>query len=123
MCGSFPKHKGKGGQDARLGVHEERLEVTLVVNEELLVTAREDVARLLVRAVTNLGHRELTLEPATNAVVNTLGLAPCLLDTVVTVRLVALLLVARFRVGSGERGKASGRRSRASREGAKGERK
>lgn len=75
-----------------LGVHEERLEVTLVVDQELLVSAREDVAGLLVAAVTDLGHRELALEAATDAVVDTLGLAPCLLDAVVTVRLVALLL-------------------------------
>lgn len=68
------------------------------MDQELLVPAREDVAGLLVAAVTDLGHRELALEAATDAVVDTLGLAPCLLDTVVTVRLVALLLV----VGCGD---------------------
>lgn len=83
----------RGRGHLHLGVHEERLEVTLVVDQELLVPAREDVAGLLVAAVTDLGHRELALEAATDAVVDTLGLAPCLLDTVVTVRLVALLLV------------------------------
>lgn len=88
--------------DLHLGVHEERLEVTLVVDQELLVPAREDVTGLLVAAVTDLGHRELALEAATDAVVDTLGLAPCLLDTVVTVRLVALLLVATNALPRGE---------------------
>lgn len=92
-----PEKRRAGGREKvalHLGVHEERLEVTLVVDQELLVAAREDVAGLLVAAVTDLGHRELALEPATDAVVDTLGLAPCLLDAVVAVRLVALLLEA-----------------------------
>lgn len=93
---------------ARLGVHEEGLEVLLVVDEELLVPARENVAGLLVRAEPDARHRELALEAATDTVVNTLGLAPCLLDAVVAVGLVALLLAA-----ASQSGRASEQASRA----------
>jgi hypothetical protein len=42
---------------ARTGsVHQEELDVTLVVDEELLVAAGKDVTGLLVRTVTDRGH-------------------------------------------------------------------
>lgn len=43
--------------------------------------------------LTDAGHRELSLETTTNPVVNTFGLAPCLLDTMVSVRLMTLLYI------------------------------
>lgn len=83
------------------------------MDEELLVPAREDMAGLLVRAEPDARHRELALEAATDTVVNTLGLAPCLLDAVVAVGLVALLLAAasqsgRARAAQREEGKREG---------------
>ena len=37
---------------------------------------------------TYLGHRELALESAPDPIVNTLGFPPCLLDTLIAIRLV-----------------------------------
>ena len=47
-----------------------------VVDDESLVAGGHHVAGLLVGTVTDGGHGHLALETATNAVVNTLGLAP-----------------------------------------------
>ena len=44
---------------------------------------------LFVAPVANLGHRELPLETTPHSVVDTLWFPPCLLDTVVTIGLVA----------------------------------
>lgn len=48
------------------------------------------MACLFVAAITNLGHGRLALEATPDPVIDTLGLPPCLLHTVVTVRLVTL---------------------------------
>lgn len=47
-------------------VHEQKLELGEVVNEELLVAGREEVTGLLVGTVTDLGHGNLALEPSSN---------------------------------------------------------
>lgn len=60
-----------GFQRSPAAHHQEDLDVTLVVDEEALVAVGHNVTRLLVGAVTNLGHRELALEAAANPVVNT----------------------------------------------------
>lgn len=57
-------------------VHEEELNVLGVVDEESLVAGGHHVAGLLVGTETDGGHGHLALETATNAVINTLGLAP-----------------------------------------------
>jgi len=48
------------------------------------------MARLLIAAITDLGHRELALEPAPHPVVNTLGFPPSLLDAFIAVGLMPL---------------------------------
>lgn len=99
-------------------VHQEELNVLGVVDEESLVAGGHHVAGLLVGAITDLGpridrsiieftgeksnpdldlkkvmgrivHANNTLETATDAVINTLGLAPRGTDTHKAVRLVA----------------------------------
>lgn len=71
-------------------VHEEELDLALVVDEEALEAVGHDVARLLVGTVSDVGHGELALEPAANAVVDSLGLAPGrVLETGIAIRLVA----------------------------------
>jgi hypothetical protein len=57
-------------------VHEEELDVLGVVDEESLVAGGHHVAGLLVGSVTDGGHSHLALETTTNAVINSLGLAP-----------------------------------------------
>ena len=47
-----------------------------IVDNELLESIRAHVTCLGVRAVTDLGHKEETLEAATHSVVNTLWLSP-----------------------------------------------
>lgn len=47
-------------------VHQQELELGKVVDEELLVAGREQVAGLFVGTVTDLGHGELALETTTN---------------------------------------------------------
>lgn len=54
------------------------------------------MARFLVAAIADLGHRELALEPAPHPIVNTLGFPPCLLNTLVAVRLVTLEWLGAF---------------------------
>lgn len=54
------------------------------------------MTRFLVAAVADLGHRELALESAPDPIVNTLGFPPCLLDTLVAVRLVTLEWLGAF---------------------------
>lgn len=48
------------------------------------------MAGLLVTAIADLRHGELTLESAPHSVVDTLGFPPCLLHTVIPIRLVTL---------------------------------
>lgn len=71
-------------------MHNEHLQITKVVDDNLSETIRHDMLGGLARTITNLGHRKLALETASDAVVNTFGLSPCLLDGLVTVRLMSL---------------------------------
>ena len=71
-------------------VHEEELNVLGVLDEESLVAGGHHVAGLLVGTVTDGGHGHLALETATNAVVNTLGLAPRGANALEPVRLVTV---------------------------------
>ena len=47
-------------------VHEQQVEVGDVFNEELFVAGWEEVLGLLVGSVTDLWHRELSLEPSSD---------------------------------------------------------
>ena len=60
----------------RAVVHEEELDIPGVGNDQTVVAVGEQVAGLLVGAVTDLGHGNLALEASADARVNTLGLPP-----------------------------------------------
>lgn len=75
-----------------LVVHQQQVDLSDVVDNELLEAVGEQVTGLLVRTVTNLGHGGLALEATPDPVIDTLGLPPCLLHTMVAIRLVALEL-------------------------------
>jgi len=77
-------------------VHEEELNVLGVVDEESLVAGGHHVAGLLVGTVTDGGHGHLALEAAADGIVNTLGLAPRLTDTLEAVRLVTVEAVGAY---------------------------
>ena len=77
-------------------MHEEELNVLGVVDEESLVAGGHHVAGLLVGTVTDGGHGHLSLEAATDGIINTLGLAPRLTDTLETVRLVTVEAVGAY---------------------------
>lgn len=90
-----------------LGVEEEEVQIRGVGNKEGLVAGRRQVTGLLVGTVTDLGHRDGATETTTDTRVNTLGLAPRLTNTVVTVRVVTLELLVTVLLddlGVGERG-------------------
>ncbi|GMR49833.1 hypothetical protein PMAYCL1PPCAC_20028, partial [Pristionchus mayeri] len=70
-----------------LVVHEEHVEVLGVVDENLLESVGKHVTDVLGVSVTDVGHQSLSLEAATDTVINTLGFAPVGLDTVVSARL------------------------------------
>lgn len=70
-------------------MHEEEVEVLDVVDEERLVARGHHEASLLVGAVSDLGHGDAAAETTTDAVVDTLGLAPAGADTLEAVALVA----------------------------------
>jgi len=57
-------------------VHHQQVQLGNVGDDELLEAGRHQVTGQLVVTVTNLGHGNLALETATNAVINTLGLSP-----------------------------------------------
>lgn len=46
-----------------------------------------------VATITNFGHWELTLEATSHSIIDTLGFSPCLLDSVITVRLMSSRMV------------------------------
>lgn len=71
-------------------VHEEELDVTDVGDHKAAVAVGHQVTGLLVGTVTDLGHAHGAAESAADGAVDTLGLAPRLADTVVSVRVVAL---------------------------------
>ena len=77
-------------------VHEEELDVLGVVDEESLVAGGHHVAGLLVGTVTDGGHGHLSLEAATDGIINTLGLAPRLTNAHKAVRLVTLEAVGTY---------------------------
>lgn len=74
----------------RAVVHEEELDVTDVGDHEAAVAVGHEMTGLLVGTVTDLGHADSAAETTADSTVYTLGLAPRLTDTVVSVRVVAL---------------------------------
>lgn len=66
------------GSGVLVRVHEKELEVGEVVDEDLLVARGDQVAGLLVRAVTDLGHGELALEATTNLAKSAIALGDVL---------------------------------------------
>lgn len=82
---------GKGVVLSGVGavVHEEKVELADVVDEESLVAGGHHVAGLLVGSVTDLGHDGLSLEATAHGIVNTLGLSPAGVYAHEAVRLVA----------------------------------
>lgn len=73
----------------RVVVHEKEVHVIDVGHHKAAVAVGHNVARLLVRAIADLGHGDRALEATTDTVVNTRGLAPAGADTLEAVRLVA----------------------------------
>ena len=63
-----------------LAVHQEELDVLLVVDKERLVAGGHHVTGLLRGTVANLGHSSPATETPADSAVNTLGLAPGLGD-------------------------------------------
>jgi len=59
-----------------LVVHEEKVQVAGVVDEESLVAGRHHVAGLAVVTISDLWHGSLALEASSDSVVDTLGLSP-----------------------------------------------
>jgi hypothetical protein len=57
-------------------VHEEKFDFSNVADLELAESVGEDVAGLLVRSVTNVGHQDASLEFPADATINTLLSAP-----------------------------------------------
>lgn len=76
-----------------LGLEKEELELRKVGHNENLVAAGNQILRLLVRAVADLGHTEGAPEPTADTRVNTLRLAPLIPQALVTVVVVALKLL------------------------------
>lgn len=73
-------------------MHEEKVELADVVDEESLVAGGHHVTGLLVGSVTDLGHDGLALEATAHGIVDTLGLSPAGVYAHEAVRLVALEL-------------------------------
>jgi hypothetical protein len=63
----------------RVVLHHEHFQILLVVDQNCLEPVGRKELGFLVAPVTNLGHGNLSLEPATNSVINTLWLPPGLL--------------------------------------------
>ena len=70
-----------------LVVHEQNLQLGSVVNNELLEARRENESGLLVRAVTDVGHRRVALEAPAHSAVNAMGLAPRAINAEPEIRL------------------------------------
>lgn len=77
-------------------VHEEELDVLGVVDEESLVAGGHHVAGLLVGTETDGGHGHLSLEAATDGIIDSLGLAPRGANAHKTVRLVTVEAVGTY---------------------------
>ena len=73
----------------RVVVHEKEIHVVDVGHHKAAVAVGHNVARLLVRAVADLGHLDLAAEATANGIVNTARLAPRRVQTLKAVRLVA----------------------------------
>lgn len=61
-------------------LHHQDLQLLDVVHEELLEAGRQHMTGALGGSVTDVGHQVLSLEAATHSVVNSLRLAPVLLQ-------------------------------------------
>ncbi len=70
-------------------VHHENLELPFVTNHKLLEAVREEMPRLLVATVADVGHPQLTFEPASDSVVDTLWFSPVGLDSLEPVTLMS----------------------------------
>lgn len=80
----------------RLGLHNEHFQVFKIIDENLSQAVWQDMLGGFARTITNLRHRQLSLETTSDSIINTLGLSPSLLNGLVTVRLVSLELLGSF---------------------------
>jgi hypothetical protein len=71
-------------------VHQEKVDVAEVVDEESLVARRHEMAGLLVGAISDLGHGSLSLEPSADAIVDTLWLSPAGINSHEAIALMAV---------------------------------
>jgi hypothetical protein len=77
-------------------LHHEHFEFRNVTNDNFAETRGEHVFGSLGRSITDAGHGSLTRETTTNTVINTLGLAPRLLDRLEAIRLMTLERLVAF---------------------------
>jgi hypothetical protein len=70
-------------------VHQQQLQLRDVVNDKLLELVGKVVPRLLVRAVSNVGHQGASLELPPDAGVDTLGPTPAWLHKTLSAKLAA----------------------------------
>lgn len=61
-------------------LHQQHLQLLHIVHQELLEAGGQHVAGQLVGSVADVGHQILALEATTHSVVDTLGLAPFVLQ-------------------------------------------
>lgn len=73
---------GEGGV-----VHEKQVDLSRVVDHELLVAVGHQVAGLFVGSISDRRHGKLAFETSSDSVVNTFGFAPCLLNRCISVGL------------------------------------
>ena len=72
-----------------LAVHQEKLDILLVVDKESLVPGGHHVAGLLCGTIADLGHGGPSSEATADSTVNSLRLAPAARETFETVTLVS----------------------------------
>ena len=70
-----------------LVVHEQNLQLGSVVHNELLEARRKNEFGLLVRTVTDVGHRRVALEAPAHSAINAMGLAPRAINAEPEIRL------------------------------------
>jgi len=68
-------------------LHEQHFQLLDVVDDELLEAIGADVTGLGGRAIADLGHQVEALEASAHSIVDTLGLAPVLLEFVIAIAL------------------------------------
>jgi len=71
-------------------VHEQKIDILRVVDEEGLVAGGHHISSLLVAAIANRWHSSLALEAPTDTVVDALGLTPCGRNTLEEVGLMSV---------------------------------